>query len=321
MASDSASITVHAPAKINLALAVGPPEADGPKRGFHPITSWFVTTTLCDTLTLRRRAPGDASTHMITWAADAPKPSPIDWPIERDLAVRAHRLLETHVGHALPLHMTLGKRIPVGGGLGGGSSDAAAALIAINALFALGLDVSTLADLGQRLGSDIAFFIDDDLPPWDEPRRAPRPALVTGFGERISRLPRRPLPPALLLIPAFGCPTGPVYQAFDELLVRRKGKLTVTHDPVIFAASHWMNTGMVDQRLLQNGLTDAACKVVRELEQTIDRLSRGLGVPIHVTGSGSTMFVVGGPGIALPALARDAARLDPSIVAVPVELC
>ena len=169
---DSLAITAYA--KLNLALSVGPPV---PPRGYHPIASWFVCIGLSDTLRLTRLQPGSPSRHTIRWAPGAPRPTPIDWPVERDLAVRAHRLLEHHTGRPLPVDMTVDKRIPVGAGLGGGSSDAAAALRALNTLFSLGLPADQLRALASHLGSDIPFFIDEDPdpPPPPPPPNAPHP--------------------------------------------------------------------------------------------------------------------------------------------------
>src|SRR5262249_32688294 len=156
-------------------------------------------------------AEGSHSRHVVRWASDAPRTSHIDWPIEKDLAVRAHRLLEQHAGRPLPLQMTLDKRIPIGGGLGGGSSDAAAMLMAANELFSLGLSPHALASLSTSLGSDIAFFIDEETmhakggspaggagaaaagtggaaPHAGVGVGAPRAAIVTGLGDHIERI-------------------------------------------------------------------------------------------------------------------------------------
>src|SRR5262249_27127024 len=125
---------------------------------------------------------------------------------EKDLAARAHSLLEREAGRPLPAVIRVIKRVPVGGGLGGGSSDAAAALLATNEAFGLALSLERLSTLSRELGSDVAYFLDDRSPP--------RPAVVEGLGDRIRRL----APAAgelLLLIPPFGCPTGEVYRAFD----------------------------------------------------------------------------------------------------------
>ena len=122
------AIAVQAPAKLNLALSVGPPD----QRGMHPICTWMVTISLCDDLLVTRLDEGRLSRYAILWHPDALRPLEIDWPVPRDLAVRAHLALEQHVGRPLPVQLKLDKRIPVGGGLGGGSSDAAAIEIQLN---------------------------------------------------------------------------------------------------------------------------------------------------------------------------------------------
>ena len=125
------TIAVEPPAKLNLALAVGRPDG----RGMHPICSWMVTISLCDLMVITRLPRDRLSRYAIGWHADAPRPGEIDWPTASDLAVRAHLALERHVKRSLPVQLKLDKRIPVGGGLGGGSSDAAATLRVVNELF------------------------------------------------------------------------------------------------------------------------------------------------------------------------------------------
>jgi len=277
------SLTVAAHAKLNLALAVGPAQ---PPKNFHPIASWFVAIDLRDTLTIAPRDAADTSRYEIRWAPDAPRPSPIDWPTDTDLAVRAHRLLEKHAGKPLPLHLILHKRIPVGGGLGGGSSDAAAMLIACNQLFTLNLARSDLRALGAQLGSDVPFFIDDAL---DPAQPAPRPALVTGFGETIERLPAAPPTSALLFFPPFACPTAAVYKAFDAV-----ASDAADPAPIRVMIAKAQRTGKIDSAALFNDLSDAACAVEPDLAQTIADLAGTLGpeFPVHVSGSGSTLFTL-----------------------------
>ena len=112
--------THQAHAKINLALAVGPPQGppQGP-RGYHPIASIFVCVSLAGEVHIEPAAHSKG-TFRTSWANDAPLPTPIDWPIEQDLGYRAWRALEAHIGRALPVHIDVRKRVPVGGGLGGG---------------------------------------------------------------------------------------------------------------------------------------------------------------------------------------------------------
>lgn len=279
---DALALELVAPAKLNLMLSVGAPI---PPRGYHPICSWFVPIDLHDSMTLTRLPDGSPSEHEIAWAADAPRASPIDWPLDRDLAVRAHRMLETHVGRPLPLHMRLLKRVPVGGGLGGGSSDAAAMLRGVNELFRLGLPARQLATLGSQLGSDVAFFL-DDLPV----DAAPRPAIVAGFGEIIDRVPVVPAE-LLLVAPAFGCNTAAVYRAFDDqdpdAALRTDEIRSTVHDAA--AASR------IDPARLFNDLLAPARRVEPRLDHLINGLRTALaatGDAVHMTGSGSTLFVL-----------------------------
>ena len=148
-------ITISAPAKLNLALSVGFPNADG----MHPICSWMVTVDLFDELELTRLENDRFSRYGIIWHAEAKRRSGINWPITTDLAVRAHLALEDRFRRRLPLQLKIEKRIPVGGGLGGGSSNAAAMLLAVNRLFELGLSVEELAGIGEGLGADVPFLV------------------------------------------------------------------------------------------------------------------------------------------------------------------
>lgn len=260
-------------AKVNLALDVGPPLASG----LHPIASWMAPIDLRDTIEIER-LPDDTPVRLeVSWAHDAPRPSPIDWPHDKDLSVRALRALERALGRSLPAAIRVRKRIPVGGGLGGGSSDAAATLLALRELFALPIDDDTLRSLAMTLGSDVAYFIDD---------APPRPAIVEGLGERVTRVAR--VPGSLtLVIPSFGCPTGAVYNAFDALPAGTTG--TPSGERVRGVHDHALHTGMVRAPLF-NALAPAACAVEPRLGQLLNALAR-IGTP-HVTGSGSCLFLV-----------------------------
>jgi len=286
-----------APAKLNLVLAVGPPRAGD---GFHPICSWFVAIALADELSFERLREHEPSRYKIHWANDAPKPSTIDWPIEKDLAVRAHRLLERETGKPLPLAMTITKRIPVGGGLGGGSSDAAAALMAIRDLYSLPLRNAELRRLGLTLGSDVPYFIAD--------ARVPMPAVVQGVGEQIEPMPSIRNPPEVMLfLPPFGCPTGLVYRAFDSIpasALRTETVLTMAR------------SGRIDSGVLFNDLAIAAEQVVPPLTDIRRLLADCVGAPVHITGSGSTMFLILEPAVEINELklTETARRLDLVIV-------
>ncbi|HVZ93027.1 MAG TPA: hypothetical protein VG797_00810 [Phycisphaerales bacterium] len=262
-----------APAKINLALAVGPPRTGD---GLHPVCSWMHPIGLADELFVTRLEDDRLSRYAILWHDDAPKKSPIDWSITKDLAVRAHLLLEETVGRSLPVQLKLDKRIPVGGGLGGGSSDAAAMLLAIRDLFELDLPHERLVELALKLGSDVAFFLGEG------------PGIVEGVGERVERTP--PISGhAVLIIPGFGCPTGPVYRAFDELTASRSHAMR-ERDVRALAMQGHIAAGGAD---LFNDLAPAAERIAPPLAELRARLREALnGTPVHVTGSGSTLFLL-----------------------------
>ncbi len=293
-------IGISAFAKLNLALAVAPPRPatapdrrGDPKAGWHEISSLFACIDLHDDLVLR--VAGE-TLFEIRWAADAPRSSPIDWPIEKDLAFRAHGLVQAHVGRALPVHATLFKRIPVGGGLGGGSSDAAAMLRGLNALFDLGLARGEMLELADRLGSDVAFFLDDEGSAMAGKAtaanlgQAPRPALVEGFGGRIIRRERFRCG-VLLIVPPVACPTPRVYAAFDRSIASNPEFRFRDNEVRRLAAV----PGIPTTEALFNDLAEPACAVAPELKEIRAVVGRFVR-PVHVTGSGSTLFAIPAPG-------------------------
>ncbi len=262
-------------AKVNLALAVGRPE--GPK-GYHPISSWMACVDLRDDLHLLALDPSRASRYAILWHEEAPKRTDIDWPITKDLAVRAQHALEERIGRRLTIQLRMEKRVPVGAGMGGGSSDAAAMLTALRDMYALGLDDASLREVAMTLGSDIAYFIDS--------QPVPRPAIVEGFGDRIERVDQSPHERWLtMLFPSFGCETAAVYRAFDDLA---GDDHTLDADEVRALAT----SGEIDGDALFSDLAIAACKVRPQLGELRAEAARSAESPVHVTGSGSALFVV-----------------------------
>jgi len=139
------TLTCPAPAKLNLFLHVTGRRADG----YHLLQTLFRFIDLHDTLHFSLRADGAVHrTNAVEGVAE-----------EQDLCVRAARLLQAETGCALGVDITVEKRIPMGGGLGGGSSDAATTLIALNRLWSLGLPRAQLMRLGLRLGADVPVFV------------------------------------------------------------------------------------------------------------------------------------------------------------------
>lgn len=287
----------NAHAKLNLALAVSPPIDSGERAGWHEITSWFVSVSLHDTLSVTRLEEDRLSRYAILWASDAARATPIDWSITRDLAVRAHRSLEERAGGALPVQMKLEKRIPVGGGLGGGSSNGASMLLATRALFPESTSEADLCALAGALGSDVSFFLDANGSSDEAPAR---PALVEGFGDRVERLDRVKSASggavsAVLIFPDIACPTPAVYRAFDAIdpqtLAAQSGPGSYKQRATRVREA--ARAGIVDPDALFNDLAPAAQAVAASLAELRVRLSGLTGLQTFVTGSGSTLFQIG----------------------------
>jgi 4-diphosphocytidyl-2-C-methyl-D-erythritol kinase len=182
----ASALAYPAPAKLNLFLHVVGRRADG----YHLLQSVFTLIDRCDTVRLRVRDDGQVR-----------RLSELDGvPAEEDLAVRAARLLREASGTSQGVDIEVDKRIPMGGGLGGGSSDAATVLLALDRLWGTAFGSEALAELGASLGADVPFFLQGS------------PAWVEGTGERI-----RPIEiPArwyLVLTPPVAVPTGVVFAA------------------------------------------------------------------------------------------------------------
>ncbi len=185
----SNSFSISARAKVNLLLKVLRKRPDG----FHEIETLFGRISLKDDLVFKKTA---GKISLRTSSREIPKDS-------KNLVVRAALLLKERYGVEAGVALTLKKRIPVGAGLGGGSSDAAATLIGLNKLWKLGLSQKKLLDLGAELGSDVPFFILNS-----------RFALAKGRGEKLKKIPfRGSLPWVLLVKPHFGISTQQAYQS------------------------------------------------------------------------------------------------------------
>lgn len=299
----------HAHAKLNLMLSVGQAfPADLDKPGYHPICGWFSCIDLHDDLEIEPLKTG-SSRYDIAWSPDAPSQTPIDWPIDKDLAVRAHKALEAHLKKPLPISLTLRKRIPVAAGLGGGSSDAAACLLALHDAFSLDIDTEALQSIASTLGSDIAFFLDDH----DSDAAHPRSAIVSHLGDIIERITDASIDqPIILIIPPFGCSTAAVYKSFDETLeaqlrdyrldravaqqqgekLGRERSTDPREQMVRGRVERVLRSKAIDTDLLFNDLAKPAFAIEPRLGSLVTNLSNITRSPTHVTGSGSCVFLV-----------------------------
>lgn len=185
MSAESESVW-PAPAKLNLFLHVTGRRADG----FHDLQTVFQLIDLCDSIGVRVRT--DGRIERPATGANVPE--------EMDLVVRAARALQAATGTSLGATLRVVKRIPMGGGLGGGSSDAATTLLVLNHLWGCGLDEPQLAALGLTLGSDVPVFVHGSS------------AWAEGRGERLTsvQLPERWF---VVIHPGVSVPTAQVFQA------------------------------------------------------------------------------------------------------------
>ncbi|MFC3657502.1 4-(cytidine 5'-diphospho)-2-C-methyl-D-erythritol kinase [Xanthomonas hyacinthi] len=236
-----------APAKLNLFLQITGRRADG----YHELQTVFRLLDWGDTVHLRLRGDGVVARR----GASAPGVAEAD-----DLLVRAARLLQKEAKIAQGVDIRIEKRIPTGGGFGGGSSDAATALVALNALWRAGLDEDALAALGLALGADVPVFVRG------------RDAWAEGVGERLTPL---PLPPACYVLadPAVHVPTAALFQAPD---------LTRDAAPAKMA-------DFVSGFLLGNAFEPVLLRREPAIQATFQALAQ-IGTP-RLTGSGSGCFV------------------------------
>jgi 4-diphosphocytidyl-2-C-methyl-D-erythritol kinase len=195
---DRVRITAHA--KLNLLLRILAREAPA---GYHQIETVFALLELADELLVTRTASGGGGGG-VTLSVDGPDLG----PPEQNLAVRAARAVLEATGHKFGVTLELTKRIPVRAGLGGGSSDAAAALHAVNALAGNAVPRHELLHAATRLGADVAFFASG----------APA-ALAWGRGERLFRIAPPPAAPALvaLAFPPLTVATPDAYAWWDDM--------------------------------------------------------------------------------------------------------
>lgn len=182
-----------AQAKVNLSLRILAREASG----FHQIETVFQRLALADAVTVRETDGRSLDVRFAEGARD------VDLgPVEQNLAWRAAEAYAAVAGAPRGWAIEIEKRIPVGGGLGGGSADAAAVLRALDALAARPLGTAALVDIAARLGADVAFLASDS-----------ELALAWGRGERMLDLPPLAAAPVQLVVPDFGVNTGQAYAA------------------------------------------------------------------------------------------------------------
>lgn len=289
-------VVVRCPAKVNLALSVGGPDASG----FHRIASWMVAVNLADRLELTYSDGRSRFDIAFDETTDSPaRGLTVDWPLEKDLAARARRALSAAVGRELAVRAKIRKRIPAGGGLGGGSADAAGMLVGLDRLFDLKLGLDRLQRVGAELGSDVPFAV-------MAAAGVGSAAVATGRGEVLEPVMLARPAQLVLVFPPFGCPTGKVYAELDAL----RGSVSANLPP----DAARVRTLAAQQGLAVDGpfndLAAAAERVEPRLAELRRRVAELAGRPAHVTGSGSTLFVVADEA---QGAARIAAKIEQSL--------
>jgi 4-diphosphocytidyl-2-C-methyl-D-erythritol kinase len=270
-ASTALTVTIHAPAKLNLSLAVTERRADG----YHDIESLMVPVTLHDTLHVTPTAEPGISLR-VRWGGKLARLAPAfsgDVPAgPSNLVVRAAEALAREAGVDRGLEIDLLKQIPAGAGLGGGSSDAAALLQAAADAWQIDWPVERLAALGATLGSDIPWFF------------AGGPAVVSGRGDQVRQVEGIPPLPAVIVKPAVSLSTAAVYGECRPDASRRG-------DADLLAVA--MRRGLRGTiPLLHNALESPARAVAPEVNRLLDDLRRAGGLHPMLTGSGSACFTL-----------------------------
>ena len=254
-------IRMPAHAKANLFLRVLSRDADG----FHGIETLFSRLSLADELVVERTAAGVALESEATDLG----------PVDRNLAVRAADMVLEATGRRFGVRIVLTKRIPVGAGLGGGSSDAAAALLAVNALANNAVPRHELLQLAARLGSDVPFLVSGAAL-----------ALAWGRGDRLIRLPPLPAAPLLLVASARAVSTAEAYGWLDAGRggPSRRGALALDLD----ALATWGDIG----RMAGNDFEAPVFEHRPELRAAFEALAGTHPLVCRMSGSGSCLFAV-----------------------------
>ncbi|WP_010523767.1 4-(cytidine 5'-diphospho)-2-C-methyl-D-erythritol kinase [Nesterenkonia sp. F] len=283
-------VTAVAPGKVNMSLRVGPLREDG----YHEVATLYLAVSLQEevsvvprddeaiTLSLSERSAFTAAPVDDPDVDDASDPGvPLD---ERNLAHRAASKLRDRLGHRRGVDITLTKNVPVAGGMGGGSADAAATLVACSALWEAGLTKEQLAETGAELGADVPFAILGGA------------AVGQGVGDELSPLLTRGELHLVIVPAAAGLSTPQVYRRLDTMRAESEVEVEAPQlDPDLVRAVCTADAEMI-ATLMANDLQAPAVSLIPSLE---DMLDAGLV-------DGALQGIVSGSGPTVMFLARDA---------------
>ena len=251
-------LTLHAHAKINWSLSICGERPDG----YHSLDMLMQSIELCDVLSFE-------SARFLTLTVDG-QPLPTG---NRNLVIRAASALNEALGQHNGARITLKKSIPTRAGLGGGSADCAATLIALNRLWNLRLPLRTLQQIGLKLGADVPFCLQQGL------------ARAEGVGEILTPIDDAPRIPLVMVTPGGGLSTPAVFKAWSD-----GGDPMTQIDNLALAEALKMGDFARAQALSHNDLEAPAVRLMPRIGELMEHF-RSLGADfVRMTGSGSTVF-------------------------------
>ena len=256
------SVTVRGPGKVNLFLGVGDRRPDG----YHELATVFHAVSLSDDVVVRT-----ADVLSLQLIGEGAGEVPTD---ERNVAWRAAELMADHVGRAPDVEITIEKSIPVAGGMAGGSADAAAVLVGMNALWELGVPRRDLHAMAAELGSDVPFALHGGT------------ALGTGRGEELATVLARNTFHWVLAFGTGGLSTAAVYSEIDRL--REAGSPPRLDDPEPLLTALSSGDPYALAPLLGNDLQPAALSLRPNLRRTLRAGGEAGALAGIVSGSGPT---------------------------------
>ena len=261
------SVEVQVPAKVNLQLSVGPKKSDG----YHEVVSVFQALSLYDNLRIK-----ESSDFLLNLSGDYTSGVPLD---QSNLVYKAISLMAESFDTSKNLEVSINKSIPVAGGLAGGSADAAATLLAIDALYGLGLTKDQLGEIARKLGSDVPFMLHGGT------------AIGRGHGDEVTPALSRGYYHWVIAVSSTGLSTPAVYAECDRLRTGLDIKAPSLNEELLQALLSGDATRV--GKSLSNDLQAAACSIRPALRLILDTGQEYGALGGIVSGSGpSVAFLV-----------------------------
>ena len=292
---------MKAPGKVNVSLAVGPLRPDG----YHSVASVYLAVSLYEEV-----AATSTATPGITISLSPESTLDLDAvniPLDsNNLAYKAAAIMADVSEHATGVHLEITKRVPVAGGMGGGSADAAATLLACDALWNSGLSREELAHLAAELGADVPFSLLGGT------------AVGLGLGDELSPALAKAQTHWVLVVADYGLSTPEVYRTLDRLRVAEgiEAAEPTAVDPKILAALRGGDAQSLG-RVLVNDLQRASIELSPALRDTLGIGESHGAIAGIVSGSGPTVALLAEDSVAAEALAEDLQRFG--LTALPVQ--